>query len=232
VGGSRCSAKALLRCHDFAAIGAQSHGKVSHDRGEPLLRRALKPSTLFCAFLNPAQRIVEREHRLCRPALPCLASLQRVMRSTLGLLAGCYAWPSSCSQPLNRPALSDRFGRKPVINLLRENRLGAGPWACFRLHRVARLARPPALAAAASAVAPPALNRWGERRHRRHRRGPCGRHQARPASGPGLRADRCGLRFGFMPRSGAGRGIGGKSTSACRCSVAVSVADPHLVVWW
>jgi len=84
---------------------------VSHDRGEPLLRRP-QPSTLFCAFLTLLNDRLSES--IVFPLLPFLLASFTGDARTLGLLAGCYALAQFLFTPLIG-ALSDRFGRKPVI---------------------------------------------------------------------------------------------------------------------
>jgi MFS transporter, DHA1 family, tetracycline resistance protein len=80
--------------------------------GNPTLRRP-HPSTLFCAFLTLLNdRLGES---IVLPLLPFLLASFTSDGRTLGLLAGSYALAQFLFTPLIG-ALSDRFGRKPVIS--------------------------------------------------------------------------------------------------------------------
>jgi len=76
--------------------------------------RPVRPSTLFCAFLTLLNdRLGET---LIFPLLPFLLAGFTTDGRTLGLLTGSYAIAQFLATPLIG-ALSDRYGRKPVISV-------------------------------------------------------------------------------------------------------------------
>jgi len=183
---------------------------VSHDRGEPLLRRP-QPSTLFCAFLTLLNDRLSES--IVFPLLPFLLASFTGDARTLGLLAGCYALAQFLFTPLIG-ALSDRFGRKPVITAcVTGSVLGLGLFAFtvsldwpagslwpLPLLFTARLIDGVSGGTAATAGAVLA-----------------------DISPPQQRARAFGLigvafGFGFHPRPALGGVVGGNRRSACRCS--------------
>ena len=76
--------------------------------------RSIRPSTIFCAFLTLLNdRLGES---IVFPLLPFLLASFTQDARTLGLLAGSYAVAQFTVTPLIG-ALSDRYGRKPVISV-------------------------------------------------------------------------------------------------------------------